>query len=69
MKMIQDLILIFCVDVVFEQEPTKNLVEAKQLMQFDHDGFWQPMDTMREYKCLITYIQKKKPLGKYGIKS
>jgi NDP-sugar pyrophosphorylase family protein len=56
MKMIQDLILIFCVDVVFEQEPTKNLVEAKQLMQFDHDGFWQPMDTMREYKCLITYI-------------
>jgi glucose-1-phosphate cytidylyltransferase len=49
-------------DVVFEQEPMKNLVEAKQLMQFDHDGFWQPMDTMREYKMLNNlYLEKKAP--------
>ena len=49
-------------DVVFEQEPMKNLVEVKQLMQFDHDGFWQPMDTMREYKILNSlYADKRAP--------
>ena len=39
-------------DVIFEQEPMINLVNAQQLMQFDHDGFWQPMDTHKEYKIL-----------------
>ena len=39
-------------DVVFEQEPMKKLVKKGELMQFDHDGFWQPMDTMREFKLL-----------------
>ncbi len=29
-----------------------NLVEKHELMQFDHDSFWQPMDTMREFKML-----------------
>ena len=49
-------------DIVFEQEPMKELVESKQLMQFDHDGFWQPMDTMREYKMLNSmYSEKKAP--------
>ena len=49
-------------DVIFEQEPMKNLVEAKELMQFDHDGFWQPMDTMREYKMLNNmYSENKAP--------
>jgi glucose-1-phosphate cytidylyltransferase len=28
------------------------LVNDKQLMQFNHDGFWQPMDTLREYILL-----------------
>ena len=49
-------------DVVFELEPMKDLVKARQLMQFDHDGFWQPMDTMREYKMLNNmYSDKKAP--------
>ena len=40
----------------------KELVESKQLMQFDHDGFWQPMDTMREYQMLNSmYSEKKAP--------
>ncbi|MDB4794890.1 glucose-1-phosphate cytidylyltransferase [bacterium] len=39
-------------DLVFEQDPMKNLVNDKQLMMYKHDGFWQPMDTAREYKLL-----------------
>lgn len=53
-------------DVVFEQEPMNNLVESRQLMQYDHDGFWQPMDTMREYKMLNKmYAEKKSPWRKW----
>ena len=49
-------------DIIFEQEPMNKLVEAKQLMQFVHDGFWQPMDTMREYKMLNEmYLEKNAP--------
>ena len=28
------------------------LVENEELMKFDHDGFWQPMDSHKEYKLL-----------------
>jgi glucose-1-phosphate cytidylyltransferase len=33
---------------VFEQEPLQRLVHASQLAAFSHDGFWQPMDTLRD---------------------
>jgi glucose-1-phosphate cytidylyltransferase len=33
---------------VFEQEPLRRLVADDQLSAYEHDGFWQPMDTMRE---------------------
>ena len=36
----------------FEQEPLQNLAKANQLMAFEHDGFWQPMDTLREKNYL-----------------
>lgn len=39
-------------DVVFEQNPVRKLVEKGELMQFNHDGFWLPMDTFREYSLL-----------------
>ena len=38
--------------LVFEQEPMKKLVEAGELMVYKHDGFWQPMDTYRDYSLL-----------------
>lgn len=38
--------------LVFEEEPIRQLVKDKQLMMFEHDGFWQPMDTSREYTLL-----------------
>ena len=38
--------------LVFEQEPMRQLVKDQQLMMYEHDGFWQPMDTSREYQLL-----------------
>lgn len=35
-------------DTVWEQEPLRELAVAGELAAYDHDGFWQPMDTLRE---------------------
>lgn len=35
-------------DTVWEQEPMNRLCEENQMSAFLHDGFWQPMDTLRE---------------------
>jgi glucose-1-phosphate cytidylyltransferase len=32
----------------WEQEPLEGLAEDDNLMAFQHDGFWQPMDTLRD---------------------
>ena len=39
-------------DLVFEKEPLRRLVADGQMNVFKHDGFWQPMDTSREYSIL-----------------
>lgn len=39
---------------VWEQEPLEKLAEANQLQAFFHNGFWQPMDTLRDK----TYLEK-----------
>lgn len=39
-------------DLVFEQQPMKQLVQDGQMALFAHHGFWQPMDTFREYTLL-----------------
>lgn len=39
-------------DCVLEQEPLERLANEKQLMAYRHEGFWQPMDTYREYTML-----------------
>ena len=33
---------------VWEKEPLKNLANENQLMAYEHHGFWQPMDTLRD---------------------
>ena len=33
---------------IWEEEPLINLAKKNQLYAFKHDGFWQPMDTLRE---------------------
>ncbi len=37
---------------VFENEPLERLAVEAQLKAFRHDGFWQPMDTLREKRQL-----------------
>jgi glucose-1-phosphate cytidylyltransferase len=35
-----------------EREPLEHLVADGQLMAFQHEGFWQPMDTLRDKQAL-----------------
>ncbi|GHF37096.1 glucose-1-phosphate cytidylyltransferase [Deinococcus metalli] len=39
-------------DTIWERGPLESLSEAGQLMGYRHDGFWQPMDTLREKHLL-----------------
>ncbi len=47
-----------CLDLIeadhtsWESEPLMRLAESGQLMAFPHQGFWQPMDTLREKNLL-----------------
>ncbi len=38
--------------LILEQEPLRKLAADRQLMCYPHDGFWQPMDTFREFEML-----------------
>lgn len=35
-------------DCIWEQEPLKTLAKSMELKAFVHEGFWQPMDTLRD---------------------
>jgi len=35
-------------NTIWEQEPLMKLAEEGQLMAYEHHGFWQPMDTLRD---------------------
>ena len=37
---------------IWEQEPLMSLAEDGELMAFRHEGFWQPMDTLRDKHLL-----------------
>jgi glucose-1-phosphate cytidylyltransferase len=37
---------------ILEREPLRKLARDRQLVAFPHTGFWQPMDTAREYGLL-----------------
>ena len=41
-------------ETLWEKEPLENLARDQQLMAFEHDGFWQPMDTLRDK----TYLEQ-----------
>jgi glucose-1-phosphate cytidylyltransferase len=42
---------------LWEKEPLERLSAEGELMAYFHEGFWQPMDTLREYKQLETQWQ------------
>jgi glucose-1-phosphate cytidylyltransferase len=37
---------------ILEREPLRGLARAGELVAYPHTGFWQPMDTLREYQLL-----------------
>jgi glucose-1-phosphate cytidylyltransferase len=46
--------------LIWEQHPLEKLARAKQLKAFQHPGFWQPMDTYREFELLNELWRKNK---------
>jgi len=47
-------------DLVFERNPVQRLARDRQVMMFAHDGFWQPMDTSRDYQLLNSFYTEGK---------
>jgi glucose-1-phosphate cytidylyltransferase len=39
-------------ETLWERDPMERLARDGQLMAFRHEGFWQPMDTLREKRLL-----------------
>ena len=48
-------------ETVLEREPLEQLAAQGELMAFQHHGFWQPMDTMRDHALLENLWQQGKP--------
>ena len=40
------------------EAPFKRLIEADQLTAFQHDGFWRPMDTLKDKQILEDLVEK-----------
>jgi glucose-1-phosphate cytidylyltransferase len=47
-------------DCVWEQSPLIELAKEKELMAYEHHGFWQPMDTLHDKNTLETLWQSGK---------
>ena len=47
-------------ETTWEQEPLKSLAFDGELMSFKHEGFWQPMDTLRDKMRLDELFEKNK---------
>ena len=47
-------------DCIFEREPLQKLSEDGQLMAYKHEGFWHPMDTLRDKRFLNDQLKKNK---------
>ena len=39
-------------DCILERAPLERLANEGQIVAYQHDGFWQPMDTYREFLML-----------------
>ena len=52
---------------IWEQEPLKTLANQGQLNAYIHDGFWQPMDTLRDRQSWKNSGRLIRHLGKYGV--
>jgi glucose-1-phosphate cytidylyltransferase len=46
---------------LFETQTLPKLTENNQLAAYNHEGFWQPMDTLRERQILTNYARELPP--------
>ena len=46
---------------VWERAPLEQLAQDNELSAFRHDGFWHPMDTLRDKKHLEAYWEQEHP--------
>ena len=44
-------------DVIFERTPLENLAKDNKLNAYKHDGFWRPMDTLKDKNDLTNMWQ------------
>ena len=51
-------------NVMLERQPLESLTRRKELSAFKHNGFWQCMDTLRDYNILIKLNKKNAPWKK-----
>lgn len=51
-------------DTIFERKPLESISNKGELFVFKHDGFWQPMDTLREKNMLENLWESKKAAWK-----
>jgi glucose-1-phosphate cytidylyltransferase len=42
---------------IFERDPLERLAWEKQLVTYKHEGFWKPMDTLRDKKVLEEMVE------------
>ncbi len=63
-----------CIDLIdddqtpWESEPLAKLVQQNQLAAFEHNGFWQPMDTLRDKNHLEDlWVSGNAPWKKWGL--
>mgnify|MGYP000149983687 CR=1 FL=1 len=47
-------------DCTWEDEPLKGLARDGSLMAYTHEGFWQPMDTLRDKFLLEELLESNK---------
>ena len=43
---------------IFERQPLENLSKDGELMAYKHEGFWHPIDTLRDKKYLTQMFEK-----------
>ncbi len=49
-------------DTIFESSPLENLAKNNQLNAYKHDGFWKPMDTLKDKNDLTAmWLEHKAP--------
>lgn len=48
-------------ETIFEFDPMRNIAKDGQMVAYKHNGFWQPMDTLRDKNILESLWNKENP--------